>query len=468
MTLAGSKDGRVNVRILNNGLAGAITVYPEEGEGKEPKIELGKEQLRKSGVVFGIDETILHAIFQNKNFEEEIVVANGIPPKDGKHGSINFFFDTEMKLKPVEDEKGNVDYKNINLLQNVKKGDKLAEVIPPVPGKEGKDVFGKKVLPKVGKVIKMPIGMNTELSPENPNILIAGKEGNVSLIKGYVQVETLFEVNGDVDYNTGNVEYVGSIVIKGSVRSGFEVKVEGDAEINGIVEDAKVIAGGNIIIKNGFLGKNKGYLEAGGDIFIKFIQNQDAKAKGSIYVGEGILHSNVQCEGKIEVTGRKGMIVGGYTSSIQGVYVKELGNYQEVKTEVTVGVNEELEKQMKDTREEVENNDANVENVKKAVLALYKKKARVKTLPAEQENLLNKLINIQNVLPKQKESLLEKKEQIQNEIDKFAHDAKIEVTDKVHRGVYVRIRNKNKTILAETTRVTFKIVDAEIQEVSNR
>lgn len=462
MSTAGSNDGRVNVRILNNGLAGAITVLPCEGEGKEPDIELAKNQLKQAGVIFGIDDVVLKAVFNNKTFEQEIIVANGNPPVDGKDGKIVFFFETDMKLAPQEDEKGNVDYKNINLLQNVKKGEKLAEVTPPVPGKEGKDVFGKKMLPKVGKVIRMPSGPNTEISPDNSNILIASKEGNVSLLKGIIQVESVFEVGKDVDYNTGNIEYVGSIIIKGSVRSGFEVNVQGDCEINGIVEDATVKAGGDIFIKNGFLGKNKGMIEAGGNIITKFIQNQNVKAKGDIIVGENVLHSNVQSEGKIEVTGRKGSIVGGYTSSIKGVYVKELGNYQEVRTEVTVGVNEELEQKMKDAEQEIEKNDANIDNVKKAVQALYKKKAVKKQLPVEQENLLKKLTNLQHVLPKQKEGLELQKEAIAKEMEKFAQDAIVEVTDKVYRGVYVRIRNKNKTIIEEMGKTSFKIVDAEV------
>ncbi|MCP4726109.1 MAG: DUF342 domain-containing protein [bacterium] len=462
MVLAGSKDGRVNVRVLNNGLAGAITIFSAEGEGKEATVNFARTQLKQAGVVFGIDDVVLNAVFTNNTLEQEIVVANGTPPKDGKDGKITFFFETDQQLKPTEDEKGNVDFKNINLLQNVKQGEKLVEVTPPVPGVEGKDVFGKKMLPKVGKVMRVPSGPNTELSPDNQNILISSKEGNVSLIKGLVHVESVFEVSKDVDYSTGNIEYVGSVVIKGSVRSGFEVKVNGDVEINGIVEDATVTAGGDIIIKNGFLGKNKGHIEAGGNIITKFIQNQNVKAKGDIIVGENVLHSNIQCEGKIEVTGRKGSIVGGYTSSILGVFVKELGNYQEVRTEVTVGVNEDLEKKLNETIEEIEKNDANAENVKKAIQALYKKKAVAKKLPTEQENLLKKLTGLQHILPKQKEGLELQKDALAKEIEQFAQDAIIEVTDKVYRGVYLRIRNKNKSISEEMNKTTFKIVDAEV------
>jgi len=277
-----SKDGFVKVKILNNGLEAAINVTQAVGGGKEPTIDTAHEAMKEEGIVYGIDTDILRDVFNDYLFDEDVVVAYGKPAKDGKDGEIKYYVDLKVELKPREDEKGNVNYKDIRLIQNVTKGQKLVEVIPPVPGEEGRTVTGANITPAAGKVQKLPMGLNTEPSKDNPNVLIASIDGNAKIIKGdLVQVDEFFTVDGNIDFKTGNLDYNGSLFIKGDIKAGFEVRTKNDLEINGLVEDAKVYAKGNIIIKNGFLGRGNGIIEAGGDVVLKFCENQNIKAKGS-------------------------------------------------------------------------------------------------------------------------------------------------------------------------------------------
>ena len=53
----------------------------------------------------------------------------------------------------------------------------------------------------------------------------------------------VLEISGDVGPATGNINFVGSMV-KGNVKSGFVITADGDVEVYGIVEAAKVEAGG--------------------------------------------------------------------------------------------------------------------------------------------------------------------------------------------------------------------------------
>ena len=76
-----------------------------------------------------------------------------------------------------------------------------------------------------------------------------------------INVFPVYEVNGDVDYNTGNIDFVGTIVIRGNVRSGFKVKADGDIRIIGSVEGAELEAAGSIEISAGIIGQNKGLLK---------------------------------------------------------------------------------------------------------------------------------------------------------------------------------------------------------------
>jgi len=456
------KDGDVKVKIINNGLEAVIYVTPAEGEGAKPTVETARKALSKAGVVFGIDERLLQVAISDNIFYEDIVVAKGLPPVDGIDAKIKFFFETSQTVKPKEDEKGNVDYKNINLIQNVKKNQKLAELIPPVPGKEGKSVTGKKILPKIGAMRKLPSGINTELSPNNSNILIASTDGNVYVKGSMVQVDPVFTVNSHVDYSTGNIDYVGSLIIKGDIKAGFTVKSQSEIEILGLVEDATIIAGSNVLIKNGFLGKGNGVIKADGNVMLKYCENQTIEANGDIIVGEYVLNSRLICGGKVEVSGRKGAIVGGYTSAKEGIITRELGNYQEVKTEAVVGIDEELQKKLEEAKLELAKNEENLVNVKKAIYKLIKLKMGQKKLTKEQENLLLKLQQLQSVLPAQRQKKAEEIEKIEEEMKKY-EGSEISVEATTYRGVRLRISKYKKNINEETKGVKYQIKDAEIQ-----
>ena len=384
---------------------------------------------------------------------------------NGIDGKVKFNFSTTRKLVPEEDEKGNVDFKNIQLIQNVKKGDKLAEVTPPVPGKEGRTVLDERVVPELGKVAQMPLGANTEISADNPNILISGIDGNVMLKSGLVMVDSVYIIPTSIDFQTGNVQYVGSLHIKGDVKSGFEVQSDNDIQIDGLVEDAKIVSGGNVIIKKGFIGKGNGLIDARGDVILKFCENQNIKAKGNIIVGEAVLHCNLTSESSIEVQGSKGTIVGGVIRATKGLVVKDLGNYQEVKTEVIAGVDDELLKKLDDIEEQRAKSDQNMGEIKKAIYVLYKKKMKFKKLPQEQEQLLHKLQGIQENIPTHKIELEEKKKKIEEEMKKYK-EVTIDVLSKVNRGVRISLLSQSKVIKDETTKVRFRVDDNEIVEVN--
>ena len=55
------------------------------------------------------------------------------------------------------------------------------------------------------------------------------------------------------------------------LQGGFKVVASGDIVIEGVVEDATVISDGQIIVKHGIHGMNKGVLRAKGNIICKFI-----------------------------------------------------------------------------------------------------------------------------------------------------------------------------------------------------
>ena len=126
--------------------------------------------------------------------------------------------------------------------------------------------------------------------------------GHVSLTDGRVFVSDTYEVAADVDSSTGDIDYEGNVVVRGNVITGFTVKAKGDIEVYGVVEGAYIEAEGQIILRRGMQGMNKGILKANGNIITKFIENAEVIAGGYINT-DSIMHSKVSAKGDIVVGG---------------------------------------------------------------------------------------------------------------------------------------------------------------------
>ena len=125
-----------------------------------------------------------------------------------------------MKLIPKELENGRVDHRELSLIHNVKKGDKLVERRPPTPGIPGQTVTGKELKARPGKDMQVIAGKNAAWNEEK-TILTATIDGEPSLVGRKVSVQDLHRVAGNVGYGTGNIDFTGR---SGVMENGFTVK----------------------------------------------------------------------------------------------------------------------------------------------------------------------------------------------------------------------------------------------------
>lgn len=244
----------------------------------------------------------------------------------------------DVRMTPEIDEKGQADYYNLGLINNVSRGQALAERIPPVDGIKGMDVTGKEIAPRSGRDIPLPRGKNTVANEEN-TLLFAVIDGHAKLQNGKISVEPIFELNGDVDFSSGNIDFVGNVIIHGSVTSGFSVQAGGDIEIMGFIEAAEVVAAGNIMVRGGIQAVTKNTIKAGGSIMARFVENSRLEAGQDIRVREAIMQSNIRAGNSVIVSDRRATIVGGVVQASQLVEAKILGSQLATQTIIEVGVN---------------------------------------------------------------------------------------------------------------------------------
>ncbi|MHB8170450.1 MAG: DUF342 domain-containing protein, partial [Thermincolia bacterium] len=261
------QDGSLNVAISSDKMDVDLVVYPPKG-GKEVTIEQAMAALTEAGVVYGINEEKVRKGIEMSHVSEKMKVANGLPVVNGVDAKIDYKFNIMgIEVHPKELADGRADFYNLNLIQNVVQGQILAVKSPSTQGTDGMTVTGQPLVAKPGKDKLIKAGKNTELM-DNDTTLIAIAAGHVLYSSGKVGVYPVFEVNGDVDFTSGNIDFVGSVIIKGSVRQGFSVKAAGDVEVNGNIGGGAVFAGGHIKVKDGIVSnKDKAPVIAKGNIF---------------------------------------------------------------------------------------------------------------------------------------------------------------------------------------------------------
>ncbi|MCA9733625.1 DUF342 domain-containing protein, partial [candidate division KSB1 bacterium] len=279
--------------------------------------------------------------FQQKVLEEnQYLIAEGTPVIAGKDGWLEYFFETDVRHNLESDEHGQVDFHNLHFVQNVKKGDRLVELHAPTEGTPGKDLFANVVEVEEVKPASLPNCQNAEVSSENPNIIIAKIDGHVRLARSKeIVVEDVVKISGDIDFDTGDIKAIGSVIISGDVKSGFKVEAQGSITIKGCVEDATIISSADVIIKNGFIGHGKGVVHAGGDVITKHVSNQQIVADGKILVNGEIIQGHLLAGESIEAKGHAGNIIGGIIQAGTSVTAHCIGNTTNMRTDVTIGSN---------------------------------------------------------------------------------------------------------------------------------
>ena len=249
-----SMDALPFVYVSSDRMYAFIMAFPPTGWGKELDRGLLYEALEKKKVTYGVDEELLDKLSEDYNrYFHLFLIAKGNKPMNGDNGYIVDYFLRHVERLPEMDEFGNVDYTSLGSEQNVKKGDLICEVIPPTEGIAGRTVLNQELRCRNGKSVSLPKGKNTEVS-EDGYKLLAAIDGRVEFSGRYFSVRPLLEISGNVDYSTGNINFIGDVLIKGDVCSGFSVRAMGDIKVCGVVESCEIEAGGDLIVVKGIVG----------------------------------------------------------------------------------------------------------------------------------------------------------------------------------------------------------------------
>lgn len=343
-------DGSFAVELDASRMAATLTLEPPKG-GKPVALATVRQALADQGIVHGVmDQALAEAVERGRS--ETVLIAQGTPPTRGTPTRFESLLD---RLKPRADdidELAQVDYRDLGNLLLVSPGTPLMRRYPPLPGVDGTNVLGEPVLPDA--LADTPFSKElagVAVDPEDPLLLRAAIAGTPTLISHGVQVNPMVEVDA-VDLSTGNINFDGSLQVRGDISATMEVRVTGDVVVNGTIEAALVEAGGSVTVKGGIIGMAEtvhdatatartAHIVCGGGLRAKFIENAVISAGRDVEVEREIRQSSIAAGGSVNVgppSTQQSAITGGETRALLAVRAGTIGSPSGIPTRVQAGL----------------------------------------------------------------------------------------------------------------------------------
>ena len=455
------KDAEVKIEISKDKMRAYISYYPALG-GKEFTVSEIIRILNENDVKLGIKEGKLASMVKSGKQIENLLIAEGHPPVEGTDAKLNYHFENNKDSIGTKREDGSMDYYDLGIIANVNPGDVLVTKEEPIPGKPGKAVTGEEIAPPEPKDKELPSGKNVE--QEDEYTLVSKIAGQVVVDGNRINVLPIYEVNGDVDLSTGNIEFVGNVIVKGNVMEGFKIKASGNVEVKGHVFAADIDAGGEVVIKKGFVGKNKYHINARGDVNAKFVENGIIKSEQNVVVTDAIMHSQISAGRKVDVSKNKGLLVGGVVRAGNLIEANIIGSHLATATRLEVGIDPELKNKVSEMEEDIKKSKVNLDKSLKAIDILQKLKQQSGKLPEGKKLMLLRLESTSNKL---QQTIDEKKMELQKLNDKFdsVEEGRIIVNNKIYPGVKMQIGKSQYSVYNAMNRTSFIEDEGDVRQV---
>ena len=316
-----------------------------------PTEEYLLQWLEEENIIRGLDtlacEEAWRSFSEARNCTDLFTIARGAPPTHGRDAQIQLGVDCERKPGKILPD-GSIDFREIQFGIDVSAGAVLARFRPATRGEAGFTVAGDELPAIAGAEDGLRAGEHVEVEEDMDALVFRSTiDGRVRLENGALQVFEVLSFDGDIDFDSGNVDFAGDVVVAGSVLANFSVKARGNIAVQGMVEaGAELRAEGDIVIGGGIVG-DKTLAVAQRELRAKFVTEATVCTGGDLVVGSYLFGANVRSEGQVIVhqgsSQRSGTIAGGKVLAARGIQAGFAGSPNGTSTELIVGVDPSIE-----------------------------------------------------------------------------------------------------------------------------
>lgn len=372
MTLGERRDGGFAFKVSDDGLTAELDVTPAYG-GKPVRPEEIIAALKDAGVVFGLSVTAIQRACAATE-PSHVIAAQGIAVQNGEDTRFEVLVDLVQERVPHVGEDGLIDFRDLGDIPVVEAGVELMRRVPATDGVAGRDVRGTALQAKAGRDKPFAKKLDgTVPSPQDPNLLCSAIKGQPVSVGDGVFVEPILSIK-EVNMESGNITYDGSVKILGDVMSGMKVTATGDISVAGVIEGGELEAGGNIKVGAGIIGHAK-VRAPKGSVAARFVENSSIYAGTVIAIDDAVLQSELQSLNQIDIglkSPQRGRLVGGSTQAVMRVRTPQLGAANSGLTSVKFMPNPVLVERLAELEELIVKQNATQERFKKLVAHLTK------------------------------------------------------------------------------------------------
>ena len=378
------RDASLLITISDDKLRARLTVTPNYG-GKALTISAIQKAIKEKEITYGIVETEKLEAIMEKGFCTDFLIAEGIRAVDGVDSQFKSMMPETHERKPKIDANGIANYRELGEIPVVRKDSVVMQRIPAIQGKEGCTVFGEVVQPKIGENIPFSKDMKgVYVNPNDENQLLSSVTGQPVPVPNGMTVSSILTLD-KVDFSTGNVNFDGSVVVKGDVAEGMIIEALEDVIIHGNVIGATVKSMGGLTIKGGVMGSSQLFsnadiiiksgvqgseqpsdennvnniqkIVARGSVVVEFVENYHVEAGYDIVISKYALNTELMAGNKIfagaKNSSNKSSIIGGSSCALLQLKAAVVGARSGLKTHIQVGINPYIQKRILDMKEDL-------------------------------------------------------------------------------------------------------------------
>lgn len=367
----GSIDDHFVLTVSEDRMTASLAVKKVFQPGRIPAADVLK-YLKRRNVCAGLTEKKVIKEWLNsvRPDGDSLVVAKGRPPAPGKNGRITWHFPVNHSVPGRMGYDGTMDFRDKGETPFVEKDALLAEKTSAVEGADGVDVYSVKIpaVETVDPEIKQ--GPGTRLSEDGKAIFSAIDGKPCVDNEGRIRVNESLVIDEDVDFTTGHIHFDGDIVVKGTIRSGFEVK--GVNLTAGAVEGARIELSGDLKVANGIVDTQ---IRTVGNIHTRFINKCEIFGFGDFIVQNEIVDSNLLLGGHCLIP--SGSIVTASISARRGIDAKNIGSRYSQQPSLRIGIDDHAAHMIKEVEADLEESRKKLSVLKEEMASHLKQETRV-------------------------------------------------------------------------------------------
>ncbi len=264
--------------------------------------------------------------------DKPFTVASGRPPSPPEDARVRYYFPKDYRQAGTLKEDGTFDFTDRGKIPFVKKDTLLAQKVYPVAGIPGMTVTGDGIAVPEPVDIPLAAGPGARMSEDGVDVF-ADSDGQPFLdALGNLSVLSELNIKGDVDFETGNIDFSGNLIVKGTIKPGFRVKAASLTVQQ--IEGAHIVLTGDLTCSGGIIDAT--LVRVQGDIHAKYINNSVIEGFGDLSVQKEIIDSKIQMSGAI--LNPTGAVIASRISAKMGIDAGSIGTDMAKPSRLVVGV----------------------------------------------------------------------------------------------------------------------------------